>query len=455
MRVAKRPMRWAQLFNESRQRRWTVPPDFRSEFERDYDRAVFSTPLRRLQDKTQVFPLEEHDAIRTRLTHTLEVSTVARSLARDVARWLIEEGKLSRKKEEAHKLETIAATCGLVHDIGNPPFGHAGEKAIQDWFAKTIGHGSDLQAALRGEYSQLSQDFLKFDGNAQTIRLLTQLQVFGHKIGLNLTFGTLSAALKYTTASHETVNKPGYFASEQSIVDQVWKNIRSKKLRNPITYLVEAADDIVYLSVDIEDAIKKGELTWQRLRGYLPRGDGFASKVRKETEKLAKGINVRSDAYQETYGQAFRIAAIRAMAPAAVDAFKKGYRSIMVGEYEGELLGESKAKDFVKACTRVARAEVYTAHQVLRLETMGRNVIHDLLDFFWEGARYAPYPSNKRDFPSKIYRLISPNYRKVFEAAFHERHFPPEYLRLQLIADYVAGMTDTFACTLHGRLRNG
>ena len=176
-------MIWNDLLNTNRPRPTTVQSDPRAEFERDFDRSVFSTPVKRLQDKAQVFPLETHDAVRTRLTHSLEVSSVARGLATRNAKWLLAHGHIEGDMDRS--IEAIAATCGLIHDLGNPPFGHAGEGAIRAWFASRT---SFLRESLGVE--QLRQDFLRFEGNAQSLRLVTKLQILADYNGLNLTFGT-------------------------------------------------------------------------------------------------------------------------------------------------------------------------------------------------------------------------------------------------------------------------
>lgn len=261
--------------------------DIRSEFDRDYDRAVFSTPVRRLQDKTQVFPLEPNDAVRTRLTHSLEVSTLARGLVRAVAQQLVNKKRISQ--DQAFGIEAIASTCGLIHDLGNPPFGHAGERAISSWFKKKLDQDADFFKDLDNhpQAVQLRNDFLEFEGNAQTLRIVSKLQLLADRHGLNLTVGTLSAAMKYTAASDEIgkgvpheKEKPGYFASEQDVVDIIRDQTGTGAARNPIAYLVEACDDTIYATVDIEDGIKKGVITWQSLEhALLEEAKSSAAKI--------------------------------------------------------------------------------------------------------------------------------------------------------------------------------
>jgi dGTPase len=275
-------MKWPDLLNANRRRQTTSPGDHRIEFERDFDRSVFSTPVKRMQDKAQVFPLETHDAVRTRLTHSLEVSSVARGLATRGAKWLLERGEISTGMERS--IEAIAATCGLIHDLGNPPFGHAGEDAIRAWFRRTE-REELLRTSLKEE--QQVQDFLKFEGNAQSLRLVATLQVLADYTGLNLTFGTLSALGKYVASSDQAdseatnraFRKPGYFASEADIVKQIRDATGTGEARHPICFLVEAADDIVYLAADVEDAVKKSVLSWRELHEQLTAADADSVKA--------------------------------------------------------------------------------------------------------------------------------------------------------------------------------
>jgi dGTPase len=454
-----------------------TPQDLRSEFDRDYDRAVFSTPVRRLQDKTQVFPLEPNDAVRTRLTHSLEVSTFARGLARAAAQRLIDKKRISQ--DQAFSIEAIAATCGLIHDLGNPPFGHAGEKAISSWFEKKRKQEQAFFADLdqHSQAEQLRSDFLEFEGNAQTLRIVSKLQLLADRHGLNLTVGTLSAAMKYTAASHEIgkgvpheKEKPGYFASEQDVVDIIRQQTGTGAARNPIAYLVEACDDTIYATVDIEDGIKKGVISWQDLTVALrkeaqsPEARAFIDKHLQEATQYIQGVDPDLDlsgkALDEALAQQFRTVVIATTKEAVLQAFESNYDAIMSGNYHGELIADSTAKDLIEACKAVGRRHVYRADQTLRLEVLGRRVIHDLMDIFWEGTSafgQPPLDPNKfaRKFEGKIYNLLSRNYRTVFENALKNSKLPIRYHQFQLVTDYVCGMTDTFACKLHAQLTNG
>jgi dGTPase len=443
--------------------------DPRSEFDRDYGRAVFATPVRRLQDKAQVFPLEPNDSVRTRLTHSLEVSALARSIARWVVRRLLKTSAIDA--DQAAAIETIAMTCGLLHDIGNPPFGHSGEDAMREWYAKLFESEKALKEGLSGANPQYGQDFLEFEGNAQTLRLVTQLQMLADRHGLNLTCGTLSALCKYTAASNDTSkvdhsrSKPGYFASEAVLVGLIRAETGTGSARNPITYLVEAADDTVYATVDLEDGVKKGVIDWEFLKEQL-RLDGRDTITEKVLEAVDKyGIDSELMATKrqadESRVQLFRTFAMVEFVRSASLVFEQKYDSIMAGEYTGELLVDGDSAQLLKRCKKVARQFVYTAPQTLRLEIMGRNVIHSLLDTFWGAARLAPddLKSPENVFARKAYSLLSHNYLTTFQTCVRDDEkqgavspLPLNYRRLQLLADYIAGMTDTFATSLSHEL---
>jgi dGTPase len=479
-------LEWQKLLNAKRIRllyekvdSHRSPDDLRSEFQRDYDRSLFSTPVRRLQDKAQVFPLEPHDSVRTRLTHSLEVSNVARGLASSITRWLGDTGQLADRddkpliQQRKDSIELIAATCGLIHDLGNPPFGHSGEDAIRQWFR-------DRPADFFAEFdtfptpqlkAQLRQDFLNFEGNAQTLRIVSRLQVLADFYGLNLTCGTMSAACKYIATSSEAnreagpheKKKPGFFTSEHDLIDMIRCETGTQGVRNPITYLVEAADDIVYSTVDIEDGVKKGAVRWdvvlERLKKEPGSDDPILKEILRRTEDYlgrAKPPLEGRDA-EEATSQIFRTFAINEVVPAVVQAFKDNYPAIMAGEFRDELIAKSQALRLIKACKKIARECIFRVDQdILEREIAGRKVIHDLMDYFWEGVKgYCPTDQDSNDFPSKIRSLISTNYRRVFVWSWENLKLPKSYLRMQLVTDYVCGMTDSFASRLHRKLTNG
>jgi len=474
-------MEWEKLLSEKRIRELlegnpaNKSPDERTQHGRDYDRAIFSTPVRRMQDKTQVFPLDPNDSVRTRLTHSLEVSNIARNLARGISNWLFEKEK-EIDSQQRDSIEIIATTCGLIHDLGNPPFGHAGEKAIQEWFKnqdKDREFFEFVNNLDNGE--QLKNDFLKFEGNAQTIRLISKLQVLADFHGLNLTCATMSAACKYIASSNEItdrqheMSKLGYFTSEQDLIEKIQKETGTKNLRNPITYIVESADDIAFSVVDIEDGVKKGVIGWdilkrklkvefkKALKKYSKSNSEMLelcfSKANGYLKKANSSILQKGKPHDNAMVQAFRIFAIIESAKAINKAFQEKYKGIMKGNYHNELYVDSKAGALIEACKKVGQKYIYCSKENLKLELMGRRVIHDLMDIFWEGA----LKGNKEEkgFARKIFDLTSRNYLVVYEEAKKKEEFPDKYCSMRLMTDYICGMTDTFACTLHKRLTNG
>jgi dGTPase len=464
-------MNWSRLISSTRAGRSEHPYTDRTEFEDDLSRVVFSTPVRRLQDKTHVFPLEAHDSVRTRLTHSLEVSSVARDLSQAACR------RLSSRIPPQHSpaIATIAAACALLHDIGNPPFGHAGEKAIQDWFVRKLMEDRELAAVFTrtGEahpsepvFLPIAQDFVHFDGNAQMFRLATRLQVLSDPNGMNLTFGTLSAACKYVVACrdiqpncHER-SKPGFFETEHELISRIQDETGTGAARNPITYLVEAADDIVNVCIDLEDGVRKRVFRWQEMIEELERNgaEGQASALQEEAQSLAGLAGMAGYGAGDVFAQAFRTVLMSRLIPAALDEFESSYDAIMAGRYGYELVNQSKLSGLYRACKRVVKKHIFSSPEVLRLEIMGRKIIHDLLDLYWEGV--VQDVRDEKGFSNKLYAIISDNYRNAFERDLH-RDFPAidplarkQYLKLRLVCDQVAGMTDAYAVSQHKLLAN-
>ena len=458
-------MEWSRLLSCRRAGPSDFPDRDRTEFEKDLSRVVFSTPVRRLQDKTHVFPLEPHDSVRTRLTHSLEVSSVARDLSQAAIRRL--EDRIPR--QYAHAISTIAASAALLHDVGNPPFGHAGERAIQDWFRQKLGEDKNFEGIFaektnsRLTWLAPAQDFLQFDGNAQMMRLAGRLQVLSEHNGLNLTFATLSAACKYVVAARDTAphrhesSKPGFFETERELVEQIQAETGTGVARNPIVYLVEAADDIVNVCIDLEDGIRKRIFRWDEMIEELERGgaSGEAASLKREAETLAGASGFAAD---DVFAQAFRTKLMARLIPAVLTEFQNSYDPIMCGEYGYELVRRSDAAGLYNACKAVVRKRIFSSAEVLRLEVMGRRVIHDMLDLYWEGVSLVD--GDEKGFSAKLYSLLSDNYRQAFEQDL-TRSYPTldgptkrPYLRLRLVCDQVAGMTDAYAVRQHRSLMN-
>lgn len=494
-------LKWPKLLCKNRLRTSESDnkEDHRSEFEKDYDRVVYCTPFRRLQDKAQVWPLEPNDAVHTRLAHSIEVARTARGLTQRVAANLVDKQIIY--KPQARSLATLAETCGLIHDFGNPPFGHAGEEAIKAWFQQRLLKKDFRESktetlkwrkenltslgkqvyGIKGEWNhdpdrRYVNDFLCFDGNPQTIRLITHLQVVADYYGLNLTAATLAAVQKYrgdsqnrdSSSGDHTRSKLGYLQSEKDVVQRSREMTGTEHTRHPITVLVEAADDIVYSTVDLEDARRKGVITWNDVKTYLRDHICTQSDARPALDEVIESAkdrvkrgdaNLKGDDEDEARMLLFRTYMIGRHVAAVNDAFERHYESIMNGDYTSELLYDSKTGAIAKACKKMNRERVITSNEIGKLEYMGRTVMHDLMDMFWEGARNAPNDDLMDSFQEKMYQLMSANYRSVFEHAQSDDkkqpEEPPAYARLQLVADYVCGMTDTYACQLHRELTNG
>jgi len=331
-------------------------------------------------------------------------------------------------------------------------------------------HAERTRETLRETLSneQQIQDFLNFEGNAQSLRLVATLQVLADRFGLNLTFGTLSAMRKYVASSdkadrnsrNRALRKPGYFAAEGQIVKEIREATGTGSARHPICFLVEAADDIVYLAADVEDAVKKGILSWRDINEELqPKGNSVRAALTRQEKILKAGrLEVPAALDDDIRAAAFRTGAIAEMADAVVNTFVKRYQEIMSGTHEGDLLDESEAAELAGCLRTIGQMRVYPTRSTLTLELMGRHVICDLMDVFWEGAEALPIVGNPKTskFAGKAAALISSNYRRIFqEFAAEKKDVPEMYHRFQLLTDYICGMTDSFAKRLHSELFNG
>jgi dGTPase len=468
---------WIALLNKNRRRvsrsGSSTRIEGRTEFERDFDRILFSTPVRRMADKTQVFPLESHDAIHTRLTHSHEVSVLARSMGLDlVSRFGEQLGMPTEDPYLSRDVSALMAAVGLVHDIGNPPFGHEGEAAIARWFR-------DNPEIFNGEPGlplELRQDFRRFEGNAQTLRLVTRLQLQGDEYGLNLTYGTLAVLLKYTVAAHEAKRdsifaggkKPGFFKSEESIVDEVWERTGLKPAqRHPLAYLVEACDDICYGVIDVEDTVKKDLASYADVYSLLLDtcgADKVAADVlkycelrRSERKSSLGGSTLSPKELDDLSMQTFRVAAISEMVRAALDTFVANVAAINDGTFEKDLIQVSLASTLSEGLRTFREKVTFPHRSVLRIELIGWQTISQLMTKLWTAITTrvdrAIAKSEREDrLSAYTYSLISENYRRVFETA--DDSLPIVYREAQLLCDMISGMTDTFAVSLLKELNN-
>jgi dGTPase len=448
------------------------PGDTRTEHERDHDRILFSAPLRRLQDKTQVFPLEKNDSVRTRLTHSHEVANMARSMGTTLAFEHATQVGFPNPDRAKRSVPALLEAIGLAHDIGNPPFGHQGEEAIRTWVLRNSVPVKE-DALSRGIFDgwgptkAQKEDFLRFEGNAQAFRLLTQLQIINDGFGLNMTCAFLASLMKYPvssdTASTSLASKKfGFFQSEASIVEEVWNATGLKVgVRHPLTFVMEACDDIAYSVVDAEDGAKKSLLNFNKLADYLKRecdGDPVTERVLEKAYAeyaRALGHKISPSEIDDIAMQMFRVNAIGAMVPSTIRAFVDNIDPIMSGEFNYELLAKSDASRLWKSLKKFSFEHIYTHGSVLVVESAGHSVIHRLMDMFWDAihANYDAKQQNRRPSPlvQYTYLRISENYRRVYEDP--KSTMSEGYKRLQLITDMVSGMTDSFAVALCDELR--
>lgn len=479
---------WEQLLNEGRrkkdfpkligdksEKRDLPSPqqerDPRTEIERDYDRILFATPTRRLADKTQVFPLDANDSVRTRLTHSHEVSNLGRSIGTALAcEYNIAASATSAKPQR--NLPALLAATGLVHDLGNPPFGHQGEIAIQSWFSDN--KDTVLKPLARDPQSQF--DFLKFEGNAQGFRLVTRLQLLNDDFGLDLTYATLAAMMKYPTRSNETntrdnepvaSKKHGFFKSEEHIAKQVWEKIGlDTGRRHPASYLMEACDDIAYVVLDAEDAVKKGLASFSDLLAFLEHhsgGDPVVDWIVKVSQ--AKHASYRESTFQlspaelnDISMQRFRVYAIGELVKAATRAFVDNESKFLAGLIQDPLLKMSRGENLRKALKNFSYKHAYTHRSVLKVELEGYNVIGGLMDLFWAAIVDRKEQSDAASdrlhpFSRFVYGRISENYRRIFENPIDEvKELPMRYRECQLLTDMLSGMTDSYAIDLYKEL---
>ncbi|MBW7846713.1 MAG: deoxyguanosinetriphosphate triphosphohydrolase [Bacteroidales bacterium] len=436
-------MNWEQLLSARRLSASSHPTDIRSQFQRDYDRIIFSSPFRRLQNKTQVFPLPGSVFVHNRLTHSLEVASVGRSLANIVTRELLRHTE-NRHNELLNELGSIVTAACLAHDLGNPPFGHSGETTISQYFVQ--GNGKELRSRLApDEWSDLSA----FEGNANAFRILTHQFNGRRKGGFALTFASLAAMVKYPYPSFslsEKKKKYGFFKSERETYHLLAEECAIPVLdaengifaRHPLVYLVEAADDISYLIMDIEDAHKLGILSTEETEDLLA---GFF-----HPEKDKHFFINQSTVYQDVTDTNERIAFLRAnvinlLVNEASRVFFDHYNAIMEGRFQSSLVKnlDTTYQQALNNCRRVSIEKIYQHPSVVKIELTGFSVLGTLLDTFIEAVLEPEKPYN-----AKLLSLLPQQFICNSDAL---------YPKLQSVLDFVSGMTDLYAMQLYKDLK--
>lgn len=453
-------MEWYKLLSAERERpSRTLELPFRNAFDKDYERVISSSSVRRLQDKAQVFPLQENDFTRTRLTHSLEVSSIGRSIGKRIGFQLKEKGIMKDTQDE--ELASLLAVAGLVHDLGNPPFGHYGEDIIKEWFEANL---------EKFDNDIWIKDYLYFDGNAQTIRILSRLQFLQDRHGTNFSYGTLGTLIKYPWDSSneqaETSRKSGYFISEKDLVDKIFDSTGMHDgagiiRRHPATYLLEAADDISYLFADLEDTAKKGYLPWESVKEEIieaAKNTSFSDleKVIKKAPKSNVGNQVPLDERTLNEVMAFRVFCQGICIEHICEEFISNYDLIIEGEYKQPLLDSDATKNMIEIVRKNCVEHAYRNNEVLSLELIAKSVLTSLLDKFISAVSDEDNYLKPRHENGKLYRLISTNFKYVQQLDEESKYIEDKKLskheRVQLVIDYISCMTDSYALNLHKTL---
>ncbi len=412
----------------------------RSQFQRDYDRIIFSAAFRRLQNKTQVFPLPGKIFVHNRLTHTLEVASVGRSLGHRLAEWLFQRNEISNPAMISEIGSVVSAAC-LAHDLGNPPFGHSGESAIANYFLH--GGGNHLKSELSdAEW----KDFTCFDGNANAFRLLTHAFAGKRKGGFALTYTTLSAIVKYPFESTAaTRQKLGFFQSEKNTWLHIAGELQLPQIdanplqfaRHPLVYLVEAADDICYQIMDVEDAFKLGILSLEETK------DLFMAFVGTQGTQVSRSIKETLQRVSDPHEQVsyLRAGTIGQLTQACFGVFTNRYSEIMEGRFNRSLLKEipDDLRQAMQKVQSVSVSRVYNHRTVVEIEVAGYRILGTLMDEFIDAVLHPERPAS-----GKLLQLMP--------AQYHNTQ-PGVYAKVQTVVDFIAGMTDVYALDLYRKIK--
>ena len=442
-------MNWEQLlslkrFGDTKKRLRKDQDESRLGFEVDYDRIIFSDSFRSLQDKTQVVPLSKTDFVHTRLTHSLEVSVVARSLGRIVGKHILQKyPDLTNKGFQANDFGAIVAAAALSHDIGNPPFGHSGEKAIGEYFVS--GRGQKFENEL---IDKEWQDLIDFEGNANGFKILSETRK-GVEGGLRLSYATLGAFMKYPKeslpkkpSSNILDKKFGVFQSDKSFFIEVAEELGLGKLRNdehmaylrhPLAFLVEAADDICYTIIDFEDGINLGLISEDYALEYL------INLVRD---------NINTKKYHSLSNTKDRISYLRALSignliAEATSVFIENESSILEGKFSRSLLDKCKYEAQINDIIKLSVEKIYQSSEVVEKEIAGYSIIADLLDVFINSVNNT-YHNNASNYDKLIFLLVPDNYKTIHSNLYN---------RILNICNLIASFSDSYSIFLHKKIK--
>jgi len=434
-------MNWNQLLSTIRtgQEDKAITAHDRTQFQRDYDRLIFSSPFRRLQDKTQVFPLPGSIFVHNRLTHSLEVASVGRSLGNNISNRLLKHG-IGNPDLVSEIGSAVAAAC-LAHDLGNPPFGHSGEEAIGHYFSN--GDGLKFKKDLT---SSQWTDLTRFEGNANALRMLTHAFKGRRKGGYAMTYTTIAAILKYPYESGIKMKKYGYFQSEQATFEHIVQSLGLKLLdpdkgiyaRHPLVYLVEAADDICYQVMDIEDAHKLKILSYEETYDLLT---GFFDE---KTD--ANDFRKIDDVFKEVTDKNERMAFLRAkvigkLVHLCTEIFWNNHEQILKGTFTKGLIDHLTGTELraMEECKKTAFIRIYKHPSVVEIEIAGYRILGTLLEEFIKAV------TNPNDFYSKMLLPFIPE-------QFATDENTPLYEKIQSVLDFISSMTDVYALDLYKKI---
>lgn len=415
--------------------------EIRSRFEQDYDRITFSHPFRKLQDKTQVFPLPEDDFVHTRLTHSLEVSSVGRSLGKNVGVYLLEKyPELKGNGYSVHDFGAIVGAACLAHDLGNPPFGHSGEDSISSFFLT-----NEKGLAFKKQVSEEEwKDLTTFEGNAQGLRILN-----GKNGGLKLTFATLGAFTKYPLSSsskkekgRKSQKKFGYYQCNAALFAELADEMGLVKLgdnswcRHPLAFLVEAADDICYHIIDLEDGCRLGLVPFETVRDLLAEiiGEAYSKEKLEKIPSLNEKLGI------------LRAMAISQLVSECTTLFQENEERMLDGTFDTDLTGLIPSAPAMKKIIDLSIHKIYRSKLVLEREAGGYEVIDNLIEAFATSV-YAKYFGDPLPKDKSIMRLFPEEYEVQLEDA------SSVYEALQIVVDFVSGLTDSHAVRLYKTIK--
>lgn len=465
-------MKWQQLLSTKRPREAVAKPkqkeDLRSEFEKDYHRIIGSASFRRLQDKTQVFPLDKSDFIRTRLTHSLEVSSYGKSLGQNIGEYIltyIKDPDFTWKDKE--EICNILECAGLIHDIGNPPFGHFGESVIRDWFKRNLPimkfKGETVENLLT---EQMREDFYHFEGNAQALRLVTKLHYLVDEHGMNLTYALLHTIVKYPVSSvgidKTTGNikdkKMGYYYADKDIFESIVKETGTDGKRHPLTFILEAADDIAYKTADIEDAYVKGFISYYQLKEELRQlqesePENPFKPLDKLEHKYESGVNRGVSNPEEYAVKNWIVQAQGFLINCATYGFTSNYNAIMEGTYGKDIFCGTYGEGLMHLLGDMAYRRVFTTPSIYKMEVAEWVIMDFLMDKFVKAVLYYDTDVKLNDIDKRVVSFISENYKSAYHKQAEGKDENEKlYLRLLLVTDYICGMTDSYAKRLYQEL---